>query len=91
MLVLSRRPNERLVFPGLDVVLLDMVLPRCDGPTTVREIRRDPASDDLPIFALTGHAPDRFRLDGRVDGWLQKPLNPEERLARLTQEAAATP
>ncbi len=45
----------------------------------------------LVLFALTGQAPDRFRLDGRVDGWFRKPLNPEELLARLNQVAAAAP
>ncbi len=26
-----------------DVVLLDMLMPRCDGPTTIGRIRRDPS------------------------------------------------
>ena len=39
-----------------DVVLLDMGLPRVDGPTTVREIRRDPALAGLRIFGVSGRA-----------------------------------
>lgn len=72
-----------------DVVLLDMVLPRCDGPTTVREIRRDPALAGLKIFAVTGHAPDRFGLESGaagVDRWFNKPLNPEAFLRDLNRE-----
>lgn len=69
-----------------DVVLLDMVLPLCDGPTTLREIRRNPSYDGLRIFAMTGHARERFRLDGRVDGWFQKPFNPQDLLRRLQEE-----
>ncbi|HEV3257873.1 MAG TPA: response regulator [Gemmataceae bacterium] len=72
-----------------DVVLLDMVLPRCDGPTTVREIRRDPALAGLKIFAVTGHAPERFGLEGKgagIDRWFNKPLNPENLLRDLQQE-----
>jgi carbon storage regulator CsrA len=71
-----------------DVVLLDMVLPRCDGPTTVREIRRNPANADLKIFAVSGHAPERFRLDqgpARVDRWFRKPINPEALLHDLSE------
>jgi carbon storage regulator CsrA len=68
-----------------DIVLLDMVLPRCDGPTTVREIRSDPAYANLKIFAVTGHAPESFHLEG-VNRWYRKPLNPETLLHDLSQE-----
>jgi carbon storage regulator CsrA len=63
-----------------DVVLLDMVLPRCDGPATVRAIRGDPALARTKIFAVSGQAPDRFNLTGErggLDGWFRKPINPE--------------
>jgi len=74
-----------------DVVLLDMVLPRCDGATTVREIRRDPACAGLKIFAVTGRSPDDFDLargPAGVDRWLQKPLDPGLLLHSLNQELA---
>lgn len=71
-----------------DVVLLDMVLPRCDGATTLREIRRNPANAGLRVFAMTGHAREQFQLDGGVDDWLQKPLNPEDLLRKLDLHAA---
>jgi CheY-like chemotaxis protein len=69
-----------------DVVLLDMGLPRCDGPTTVRAIRSDPTYAGLPIFAVTGHSPGYFDLemgDGGVDRWFNKPLNAEALLSDL--------
>jgi carbon storage regulator CsrA len=68
-----------------DVVLLDMMLPRCDGPTMVRHVRGNPALSDLKIFALSGHPPERFRLEpgAGVDGWFNKPLNPEEFIRHL--------
>src|SRR5947209_4217970 len=72
-----------------DVVLLDMGLPRCDGATTVRNIRRDPAYAGLRIFAVTGSSPDEFDLGsgpGGVDRWFQKPLDPESLLRSLRQE-----
>src|SRR5205085_8039626 len=43
--------------PLPDVVLLDMVLPRCDGPETIRAIRHDPQLRGVRIFAVTGHSP----------------------------------
>lgn len=72
-----------------DVVLLDMVMPRCDGPATVQAIRDDPAFADLRIYAVSGHTPDRFPLaEGSrgVDRWFHKPINPEVLLQDLRKE-----
>jgi carbon storage regulator CsrA len=72
-----------------DVVLLDMGLPRCDGATTAREIRRDPACAGLKIFAVTGHSPDEYDIDQGprgIDRWFSKPIDPVVLLRELTQE-----
>jgi len=68
-----------------DIILLDMILPRCDGPTTVRHIRSNPSNGRLKIFGVTGHAPESFHLEG-VDRWFRKPLNPEVLLHDLSEE-----
>jgi carbon storage regulator CsrA len=73
-----------------DVVLMDLALPRCDGPTAIREIRNDPAIADLKIFAVTGRAREQFG-DGanlRVDRWFNKPLNAEDLLRDLRRDIA---
>jgi len=72
-----------------DVVLLDMGLPRCDGATTTREIRRDPVCAGLKIFAVTGHCPDEYDFDegsGGIDRWFSKPIDPVVLLRELNQE-----
>ena len=72
-----------------DVVLLDMGLPRCDGATTARQIRRDPACAGLKIYAVSGHSPNDYDLDrgpGGIDRWFHKPLDPALLLRELTQE-----
>jgi len=74
-----------------DVMLLDMNLPRCDGATTVRLIRRDPALARLKIFAVTGYSPSQLGLDHEaigIDRWFQKPLNPESLLGELNAARA---
>lgn len=76
-----------------DVVLLDMGLPRCDGATMVRELRRDPAYAGLKIFAVTGHLPEEYGLacgPGGVDRWFHKPINPDELVRDLNQELSNT-
>jgi carbon storage regulator CsrA len=63
-----------------DFLLLDMRLPRFDGPATVESIRQNPAYRGLTIFAVTGSAPAEFTLPlgpTGVDAWFQKPLNPK--------------
>jgi carbon storage regulator CsrA len=72
-----------------DVVLLDMGLPRCDGATTVREIRREPAWAGLKIFAVTGHLPDEFDLASGptgIDRWFHKPIDPAALVRDLNLE-----
>ena len=64
-----------------DVVLLDMMMPRIDGPSFVKKVRSDPKFRSLPIFALTSMTPGDVDVthgpDG-VDRWYVKPINPKE-------------
>jgi carbon storage regulator CsrA len=68
-----------------DVVLLDMRMPRCDGPATIAAIRGSERLHDMKVFAVTGAAQSECHLaqgpEG-VDGWFTKPINP----SKLIQE-----
>jgi adenylate cyclase len=39
-----------------DLILMDLSLPRLDGPEAVRKIKRAPATKDIPVIALVSHA-----------------------------------
>jgi len=73
-----------------DVVLLDMMLPRTDGPTTVKAIRQNPRLKGVKIFGVSGGVRERFPVktgpDG-IDAWFGKPLNPEMLLRELNNPA----
>lgn len=72
-----------------DFMLLDMRLPRCDGPSTISAIRRNPQYKDLTIYGVTGTSPEEAGVStgpGGVDGWFLKPLNP----ARIVEAMKAT-
>ncbi len=61
-----------------DVVLLDMMMPRIDGPAFIRTVRADPKLRGLSIFAISGSESKDFDIPTGplgVDRWYLKPLN----------------
>lgn len=64
-------------------VILDVMLPGCDGFEVLRQIR---AQSRVPVLMLTarGGEPDRIAgLEGGADDYLPKTFSPRELLARL--------
>lgn len=77
-----------------DVVLLDMMLPRIDGPAFVRSVRADPKLDGLSIFAISGS--DRRDFDiptgpEGVDRWYTKPFDPKALVSDVATHLTAAP
>ena len=71
-----------------DAILLDVMMPDLDGPSTVRLLRADPATAAIPVILLTAKAAtgDRERLAALdVAGVLSKPFDPME-LSRQVSE-----
>ena len=67
-----------------DAVLLDVMMPEMDGPSTLRALRGEAATADVPVILLTAkvQSADRRRFDGLdVAGVLSKPFDPMD-LAR---------
>ncbi len=62
-----------------DVILLDVMMPDMDGPTTLEHIRGRPGLDQTPVIFLTARAQseDRTRLLGLgAVGVITKPFDP---------------
>ncbi|HEX8213172.1 MAG TPA: response regulator [Longimicrobium sp.] len=71
-----------------DAILLDVMMPEMDGPSTFRALRAQPATAEIPVILLTAkvQASDRTRFqDLGVSGVLTKPFDPME-LARQIEE-----
>ncbi len=72
-----------------DVVLLDMQMPRCDGPTTISAIRDNPEYGGLKVFAVSGRVPAEMGVTvgpTGVDRWYRKPLNPQTLVTQLKRD-----
>lgn len=77
--------------PSPDVVLLDMCLPHMDGPTMIHEIRTNPRTAGLKVFAVTGLSPHESAVrvgPMGVDRWFTKPIRPDMLVTEIHRELA---
>lgn len=73
----QQSPNE------YHAMILDVMMPRLDGWTVCREVRR---MSDIPVIMLTARGEEYDKLFGfelGVDDYLVKPFSPKELMARL--------
>jgi len=70
--------------PGIDIVLMDVMMPELDGYATTGAIREIPELDGLPVIAVTARAMhgdrDKSIASGAND-YVTKPVDTEELLA----------
>jgi len=69
--------------PGLDVMVLDIMMPLMNGIDVLRNLRKE---SELPVIMLTARGDDLDRIIGLelgADDYLAKPANPRELLARI--------
>lgn len=69
---------------GLDLILLDVMLPGMDGFAMCRKIRRE--GDRIPILFLTARSAGQDRIHGLDEGgddYITKPFELQELLARI--------
>lgn len=77
----GREALDTLVNQDFDLVLMDIMMPEMDGLTAMREIRRNPQWQDLPIIALTAKAmaDDREHcLEAGANDYIAKPVDVEK-------------
>ncbi len=67
-----------------DVIILDIMLPKVDGITILKEIRTEGISTPVILLTAKGEISDRVTgLDSGADDYLAKPFATEELLARI--------
>jgi len=70
----------------IDVVLLDIMMPRVDGWMALMDIRNNPATADVPVIMLTAKTQDLAKILAFKQGvqqYVTKPFNIQELSARV--------
>jgi adenylate cyclase len=80
---------ELLPSSGVDLVLLDIVMPGIDGYEVCRRIRRAPETAFLPVVMITasGHQEKTRAIEAGADDFVSKPFDQSELLARVASLA----
>jgi CheY-like chemotaxis protein len=69
-----------------DLILMDLSLPVMDGWEATRQIKADPATQSIPVIALTAHAmasDEQKALDAGCDDYDTKPINFKRLLGKI--------
>jgi len=69
-----------------DLILMDVQLPGMDGLTATGLLKKDPATRDIPVIALTAFAmrdDEERMLSAGCDGYISKPIRYRDFLATV--------
>ncbi|MFT5169496.1 MAG: DNA-binding response OmpR family regulator [Candidatus Omnitrophota bacterium] len=70
----------------IDLIVLDVMLPKMDGLEACRHIRQNPDTEDIPIIMLTAKGEEVDRIVGfelGADDYMVKPFSPRELILRI--------
>ena len=73
-----------------NLIVLEIKMPKMDGYTFVRRLKKDPGTKDIPLIVLTSYEPmkDMFQLEGVTD-YFVKSVNVENLLKTIEKNLGA--
>lgn len=63
------------------MIISDVNMPRMDGITFIKEVKKQAAFKFVPILVLTTESQDQKKMEGKAagaSGWLVKPFSPDQ-------------
>ena len=72
---------EILKYRDFDLIIMDIQLPKMDGLTLTRLLKKNPKTRHIPIVALTAHAmkgDEQKALAAGCEGYIAKPIDTRE-------------
>ena len=77
---------EKILYKTLDIIIIDLMLPKLSGIELCRRIRKNKEHKNIPIIMLTakGEEEDKLRgLETGADDYITKPFSVNELVARV--------
>ncbi|NQT75575.1 MAG: response regulator [Candidatus Omnitrophica bacterium] len=71
-----------------DLILLDIMMPKMDGFTCLKEIRKLPNTKNLPILILSGKEEEKVRdlfAFQKISGYIEKPFELDDLVAKIKE------
>lgn len=71
-----------------DIILLDIMMPKMDGYTCLKEIRKLPKTKDIPILMLSGKEEEKVRdlfAFQKISGYIEKPFELDDLVAKIKE------
>ena len=71
-----------------DLVLMDVMMPACDGYEACRRMKADPATAEIPVIMLTAKTQAAEQKTGKDAGaadYINKPFTPKDLVAQVRE------
>ncbi|MDP6686289.1 MAG: response regulator [Candidatus Omnitrophota bacterium] len=69
-----------------DLILMDIMMPKMDGFTCLKEIRKLPKTKDIPVLMLSGKEADKVKdlfAFQKISGYIEKPFELDALVAKV--------
>ena len=71
-----------------DLIILDIMMPRMDGYTCLKELRKIPQTKDIPVLMLSGKEEEKVRdlfAFQKISGYVEKPFEMDDLILKIRE------